>query len=297
MIARLTHKIRRKARWININHNSSYKNSYSLSESCIDEKYAAYYRKKYQSFLDHLPTYKNTHQHSNKVWWCWLQGEEKAPELCKACLASVRQNLKDREVIIITEDNYANYITIPDFVLDKLNRGTISRTAFSDILRLELLIKFGGTWIDSSVLVTGFNSHFFDQDLFVFKRLLAESNATAASSWFMTSEIDNPILHTTRDLMYEYLRENDEFDRYFQLHIFFAIAAEKYKAEWKKIPMYPNALPHILQFEINNDYGTERFDEICRLCCIQKLTQKADFSHGSEKSFYHYIINHYLGKK
>lgn len=297
MISKIINKIRRKIRWINVNHNSSYKNSYILTECEIDERYASFYRKKYQSFLDNLPVYKDTHKYSNKVWWCWLQGEDQAPELCRACLASIRQNLKNHEVTIITEDNYSDYVEIPSFVLEKFHKGLLTRTQLSDILRLELLIKYGGTWIDSSVLVNGYNPNFFNKDLFVFKRLLAESTATVASSWFITSEIGNPILRTTRDLLYEYLRENDEFDRYYQIHIFFAIATEKYSTAWKKIPVYPNAMPHILQFEIDADYNKERFDEIKSFCSIQKLTQKRDFSGLSKQSNYHFIINHYLKGK
>jgi hypothetical protein len=41
--------------------------------------------------------------------------------------------------------------------LEKYQKKIIDNTHFSDLLRLELLIKYGGTWIDASVLVTKYN--------------------------------------------------------------------------------------------------------------------------------------------
>ncbi|MCQ2570881.1 MAG: capsular polysaccharide synthesis protein [Candidatus Saccharibacteria bacterium] len=295
-MSKLINKIKRKARWISVNHSKTYKSSDKLTEARLDEKYYFYFKKKYQLFLENLPKYKSSHKYSNKVWWCWLQGEENAPELCKACLASVRKNLKDREVIVITEDNFSDYVQLPDFVLNKYRRGLITRTQLSDILRLELLIAHGGTWIDSSVLVTDYDKEFFDKDLFVFKCFLKDSEGISASSWFISSEIDSPILHTTRDLLYEYLKKNDEFDRYYLLHIFFAIAAEKYPNIWKSVPVYPNAIPHILQFEIADEYNEERFKKICSLISIHKLTQKIDAKSFKKNSIYYHIVEQYKAK-
>lgn len=293
---KLIGKIKRKIRWIYVKNSHSLKESRNLKEARLDEKYRRYYEKKFSSFIESLPKYQHSHKYSNKVWWCWLQGEENAPDLCKACLSSLRKNLKNREIIVITEDNFKKYIDLPDYVLDKYQKGFITRTQLSDILRLELLIKYGGTWIDSSVLATDYDESLFDKDLFVFKCFLKDSIGTISSSWFMTSEIDSPILHTTRDLLYEYIRYNDYFDRYFMLHIFFAIAAERYPESWDAIPVYPNTNPHILQFELNKPYDKARFDDICRLCTIHKLSQKIDPNSMPKDSNYYHILKQYLPK-
>ena len=41
--------------------------------------------------------------------------------------------------------------------MEKWEKGRIPAAMFSDLLRVELLIKYGGTWIDSTVLCTGVN--------------------------------------------------------------------------------------------------------------------------------------------
>lgn len=41
---------------------------------------------------------------------------------------------------------------LPDYIVKKWEKGRIPADLFSDLLRLELLIRYGGTWIDSTVL-------------------------------------------------------------------------------------------------------------------------------------------------
>lgn len=298
-IVKNLHKIPRKLRWIYVHHSHSINNSDNLIEARIDERYSQYYAKKYQSFLTNLPKYRHTHKYSNKIWWCWLQGEDKAPKLCQACLASIRKNLPDREVIVITEENFADYVDIPEFILEKYHHGTISHTHFSDILRLELLVKHGGTWIDSSVLVTEKRPEYFDQDLFMFKNLLKENSAVVSSSWFISAEVENPILKTTLDLLHHYWQHNEYLDRYFLFHILLALATHKYPTDWENVPTFSNVPPHVLQFEITKPYSKERFQQICQMSGVHKLTQKADFSKAPDNSFYHFILKTYLpgGKK
>lgn len=295
-LTKFIRKVRKKVRRFFVLHSLRYKNSQLLIENSHDEKYIRYYEKKYKKFLNSLPYYENTHKYSNKVWWCWLQGEEKAPELCKACLASLRKNLKGREIVVITNDNYANYVQLPRYVQDKVADGSINPTQLSDILRLELLIRYGGTWIDSSVLVTDYDKEYFDKDLFVFKSFLNYNDAISFSSWFITSEIGNPILRTTKELIYEHLRRNNEFDRYYTIHIFFTIARKRYQNQWNAISNIPNTVPHILQFELNSSYDCSRFSKICKLSSIHKLNQHIDFKKTPKNSNYKHIISAYLGK-
>lgn len=57
-------------------------------------------KQKYSNFLKkYKPTSKTIHTYSNKVWICWLQGEEKAPELVKKCIASVRKTFFNKEIL------------------------------------------------------------------------------------------------------------------------------------------------------------------------------------------------------
>ena len=95
---------------------------------------------------------------SATVWFCWLQGIDDAPEIVKACYNSIKRNIPNRETKVIDAKNWKDYVELPDFIVKKWEKGRIPAALFSDLLRLELLIKYGGTWIDSTVLCTGGSS-------------------------------------------------------------------------------------------------------------------------------------------
>ena len=109
------------------------------------------------------------------------------------------------------------YVHFPSFILNKLKKKCFSITHFSDLLRLELLIKYGGTWLDSTVLVTKCNDIIFNNDLFFFQATKQINHV--GSSWFITAEKGSPILRTTRDLLYEFWSKNDRLIHYYLFHL------------------------------------------------------------------------------
>ncbi len=180
------------------------------------------------------PSPKNN---SNKIWICWFQGLDNAPLLIKKCISSIKKNLKDNEVIILTMDNYKDYVDFPDYILEKVEKKEISLTHFSDLLRLNVLIKYGGIWIDATVLCTTnkLPSYIYREPLFVFKEINLNPLDTlpvTASSWFIASGPNNNILLATRELLYTYWQKNNYLQDYFLFHICFKIATEIYKDEW-----------------------------------------------------------------
>ena len=63
------------------------------------------------------------------------------PELVKICVNSIRKNAGDHKVIILTEDNYKDYVDMPSWVEEKREKGIISRTHYSDILKIDVISK------------------------------------------------------------------------------------------------------------------------------------------------------------
>ena len=86
----------------------------------------------------------------NKIWICWWQGIENAPEIVKACVESIKRNAGEYEVIVITDDNCKDYVQFPDWLEGKMENEIFSRTHYSDLLRMSILAKYGGIWIDST---------------------------------------------------------------------------------------------------------------------------------------------------
>ena len=78
------------------------KKSISEAYSCIQTKVVPHLQEHYSPLLKELiqkySCEKLIHDNSKKVWICWLQGMENAPEIVKKCYDSVRKNLSDKEI-------------------------------------------------------------------------------------------------------------------------------------------------------------------------------------------------------
>lgn len=248
----------------------------------------------YTPFIKSLPHYELKSKEKSKIiWWCWLQGEDKAPKLCQTCLNSLRRQFPDYHIVVVTEDNISKYVNFPDYIIEKLHKGIISRTHFSDILRTCLLVEHGGVWIDSTVLCTGYNEPVLDYPLFVFQDWKFDrQQASVCSNWFLSSWREEPILELMRDLLFEYWKRNDRLTNYFVYHQLFHLATEFYPEEWKAVPRFSNIPPHLLQFELFDNYSETRFEQIKRGADFHKLTYKHPLMQagGKEGSFYNHLF-------
>ena len=124
-------------------------------------------------------------EHPKVIWWCWLQGIENAPSIVKACFNSLMREFKGSsvqevqgasdgyDIKVIDSENWKEYVNLPEHIIKKWEKKQIPPALFSDLLRLELLIKYGGTWIDSTVLCTGFKE---------FNGLSSSSGSTSSPS-------------------------------------------------------------------------------------------------------------------
>lgn len=235
-------------------------------------------------------------QRSNKVWVCWLQGMENAPELVQRCYRSLQENLPDRQIILLTEENYRSFVTFPAHIQEKIDSGIITRTHMSDLLRLELLINHGGTWVDATVFCSGSSipDYMLDSDLFVFQTLKPglDGHPTALSSWFMTACTHHPILELTRALLYGYWEKKKALVDYFLLHDFFQLAAESYPEEWARVIPCPNDLPHILLLRLFTPYSPEVWASVRAMIPFHKLSYKFDPSQAQLPDTYYQHILH-----
>ena len=247
------------------------------------------YKNRYDFILQNLPLYNHTHIYNNTIYWCWLQEKIDKPIL-NACLNSVIRNNKGNKIVIINKNNIHQYVHFPLYILNKFNNNTISKTHFSDLLRLELLLKYGGTWIDSTVLMTKYNKDFFGKDLFLFQSF--GRRPKTFSNWFLTSEKDSPILKTTLDLLYEYWRTNNKLNDYFLLHYFLKISFNIYNKDLNKIVKFSRDNAHLMQNYLFKSFNNIIFNQIINKTSIHKLTYK--FKNNIEKGlFYHHILKLY----
>lgn len=95
----------------------------------------------------------NVENFDNIIWTMWLQGTNEMPEIVNLCHQSVQKNRGDFEHILLTKENLHKYIDIPKHILLKWEKGIIGNAHFSDYVRIAILEKYGGVWLDSTILL------------------------------------------------------------------------------------------------------------------------------------------------
>ena len=236
-------------------------------------------------------------QKSNKVWIYWSTGMEKtAPDVVKKCFKSIQDNLKDREIILLSKQNYKDYVDIPDYIIEKYNKGLIEHVHFADLLRIELLAKHGGTWIDSTVMCINNTvpSYMMNSEFFVFQKLKPglDGNVINVSSWFISSYSNHKFILAQQALLRHYWKTNNKAIDYFFFHHFMSMVSAFYSEEWKQIIQIPNSLPHILLLMLFDKYDEKKFNAMKEICPFQKLSYKLDETDiAKEGTYYQYIMN------
>jgi len=211
------------------------------------------------------------------IWICWFQGLEKAPDIVKACFNSVKKHSNGLDIILITEDNIKTYVNFPDHIYDKLNKGIISKTHFSDLLRLNLLINYGGIWLDATVFLSNDIPDFINNsDLFFFKNSNVEASSfLPGSSWFISSKKNNPLLVKTYNILLNYWEKENKLIHYYLFHISLLLVI-KYDNEanklWNKIHYMNNSNPHVLQFTLFEEFNNDLLNHIFNISFAHKLS-------------------------
>lgn len=277
--------------------NGFSKKSLEIVRLAVNNKILSKLRRKYRRFIREFTAAQSPapRERSNKVWVCWLQGMEQAPPLVQRCFRSLQEKLPDREVILLTEDNFRQYATFPEHIEKKLASGAITRTHFSDLLRLELLIRHGGTWIDATVFCSGGDipDYMLDSELFLFQDLKpgADGHSVLISSWFMTACTNHPILLLTRGLLYRYWETKNAMVDYFLIHDMFQLAIEAYPEEWNRVMPFSNSTPHILLLRLFEPYDPAIWTAATAQTPFHKLSYKFDRTQTQlENTFYAHLM-------
>ena len=250
--------------------------------------------KKYDSFARSFCAAWDTnvpHEQCKKVWVCWLQGIENAPLLVQRCYESYKTYMSDGEIVVLTEDNIKDYVEFPGYIMEKYKKGIITRTHFSDLLRAELLSRYGGTWMDATVLCTGANipEYMLDSELFFFQQLKpgADGKELRMSSWMISAYSNHPIMALTRALLYEYWKTHDYMMDYFLFHAFVTMACSYYEKEYKEIVDASNSIPHILLLRFFEKFDEKRWEYMKQATPFHKLSYKFDEKQMDKRNTYY----------
>lgn len=234
------------------------------------------------------------------AWTMWWQGEEKAPDIVKACWSSQRKNLPAGiSLRIVTEENFRDYIDIPDYILEKYGQGLILPAHLSDIVRCCLLYKYGGVWLDSTILMCGaMPEKCMDYPIYTRTTFGREFNAKAVwAIWFLCAHSGEKLFRFVMEAYFYYFRHYDRIKHYLTTDYLIGIACNLFPdicGKLNRIP-YNNIKAMVLGRHLDELYDEECYREYTEDTFIQKLTWHGDAY--QENSIYQYIIRIYRGEE
>lgn len=202
-----------------------------------------------------------------RIWICWLQGEQNAPKIVKQCIQNARTRACGREVIVVTEENRHEYILFPNWIEDKKVTGIISNAQFSDLLRVSLLAEHGGLWLDATVLLTrSIPESIFNYPIFTAKGLNPSFPLCPVcvdiqkwTGYFLAGWPQSLFYRYMQDFMLTYWKNEDYLIDYLLLNHIAKIGREEIELlgeQYRQIPVN-NELSELLIGNINNEATTE----------------------------------------
>ncbi|MBR3510982.1 MAG: hypothetical protein IKN73_02870 [Alphaproteobacteria bacterium] len=214
---------------------------------------------------------------NDKIYTLWLQGEENAPALVKACFKSIRKHCK-QELIVLDENTIFDYITLPQEIVKKRKQGKIGHAHFADICRVELLYEHGGYWLDSTGFATSAIPDWIEkEDFFVY---MAGQNVGSPYSFmqncFIRARKGAFLLDAWRAMIFDYwMHENHSFD-YFMHQLLFKTMVEndeRAKKYFEKMPHVDQDPTHALWWAYGDKpFDKKTFDKVTKDSFFQKTT-------------------------
>jgi hypothetical protein len=235
---------------------------------------------------------------ASSIWICWWQGPDNMPEIVKACYKSVQKYAAGHPVKLITKDNFNNFVSVPEYILDKFNSGLITVTHFSDILRVALLYEYGGFWLDATMFLTKEIS--ISNSTYSFFTLKGTYNVDNISKarWtgFCIAGVKYGILFEyMRDFFYLYWKTHNELIDYVLIDYVIETAYQLIpyiRSLFDKLP-YNNTDIYSLQYHLHSEFSKYLFAEYCSQTQFHKLTWKKKFdifTTENKLTFYGYLI-------
>ena len=226
----------------------------------------------------------------------WAQKFIKAPTVIKKCLLSWKLKNPTWKIIELDDDNLSEYINIEEEISDIENKN-ITKTAYSDIIRIFLLAKYGGCWCDATTfcnqsldiwLNKNIKTGFFGFDKPGEDRLL--------SSWFLYAEKNNYIIKKWKEKTILYWKNHNKAHTYYWFHYLFGDlynSDNKFKELWDSTPKISADDPHYIQHQgLLDKLSTKVKNHINQVKTpLYKLTYKYNMKKYNNNCNLSYLMN------
>lgn len=137
---------------------------------------------------------KNNNNIPKKIWVFW-DNKNNIPSIVQKCYEIITKQCPDYDFIQLNMENYGEYVN-DENILKILKDEKLGIALKSDVLRTYLMIKYGGFWMDSSIILLQSLDWIYklnekdEYDIFMFKANYHSSrdDKPVLESWFIASK-------------------------------------------------------------------------------------------------------------
>ena len=247
-------------------------------------------------------TETNPIKFDDNIWIFWHSGIDNMPDIVRACYNSVLQNAENYKVQLLTDENLENFIDIPYYILKKKEQGLISIQHFSDYVRMAVLSRYGGIWMDATVLLTSpiklvTPSYFISIKNYDLKYV---PNRGKWNIFFIGGGKGNILFAFMTEMLSEYWKKHNDIIDYFYTDYCINVAYNEIAGIKEMIDSLPrlssecdvHSLLHVRNMPVNEKI----YSNIVEHINIHKLQYKSTelITSNGEQSFAGYVVEKYL---
>lgn len=234
------------------------------------------------------------------IWSLWEQGAESAPEIVRACIASVQRCNPGLQQILLTDKSLDNFVSVPPHIIEKYHAGKIDRRHYSDIIRALLLCHHGGIWLDATIYARRAIPENVFGDHFTSMTCASLPNEWSASDrYFMAFMLASPmasgITRFTCDVLSAYWQEYDYLYNYLLID-FCLLYYLREHPRYAQLTL-SNAIPGDTRYLLNDTIRKGNIEHISDIIArdnsvFYKMNHKCDYSKldGARKSMYQKVL-------
>ena len=195
--------------------------------------------------------------------------------------------------MIITWDNYRDYIELPAYVIQKAQKRELLPAHLADIARCSLLYRYGGIWLDATVYLTdSLPERCFSYE--ILSRSTGEGiYCTNVSwvTWFLGAVKGEELYRFMMEAFFYVLKHGGEICHYYMIDFLIAIACREISGVEQKMQKIPVNNVNAVQLQ---KHLKERFTwELYRTCTKGAFLQKLTYKGGGYQndSLYRHLID------
>jgi hypothetical protein len=206
----------------------------------------------------------------NNIYMYWDQGWNSAPAVVQSCRRQAELMSEGFNLHFLDFHSASQLVNIPKIVRDRLRSNP---TKYSNIVRCDLLSRYGGIWIDATVFITTpllqLMPH-IENRYFSYTR-----KDQILSNWMMISPQGHIIPTLMRDVQISWWLKTDELPAYRWFHYLFEAFNNlhpEFKNEWNLRYPISSSKAYLLAKFLNHEYNEEIMQHICKYTFVQKLS-------------------------